>query len=61
VVQDEHDGVRRRLGEALAGELSVFPVLVYVHPAGEILWMNQGYQVGLGDRLLQVITAAQER
>ena len=56
-----HEEVRRRLGQTLGGELSVFPVLVYVNPAGEILWMNQGYQVGLGDRLPQVITAAQER
>jgi len=61
VVQDVHEEVRRRLGQTLGGELSVFPVLVYVNPAGEILWMNQGYQVGLGDRLLQVIIAAQER
>ncbi len=35
--------------------LGNWPVLVYVNPGGAILLLNQGYQVGLGDRLLQTI------
>ena len=59
IAEDRGETLLRAIEAQRRGErLANYPVLVYAAPGGAILLLNQGYQVGLGDRLLQTIAAA---
>ncbi len=48
--------LKKRVEEALKSQqLDTMPVLMYINPQGEIVWLNQGYRVGLGDQILQMV------
>ncbi|HPR88102.1 MAG TPA: transglutaminase-like domain-containing protein [bacterium] len=57
--EDPQDKLLRSLEASLpGGPLVIRPVLIYADPGGSVLLLNQGYQVGLGDRLLQTIRSS---
>lgn len=57
--KDPQEKLLRSLESSLpGGPLTIRPVLIYADPGGSVLLLNQGYQVGLGDRLLQAIKSS---
>ena len=56
ITVDEENRLRRRVEDELqSAKLTIDPLLILIGRDGDILLLNQGYQVGLGQRLLQTI------
>ncbi len=62
VARDGGDDLLQKIGASLPGlRSSEHPIVLFTERSGKILLFNQGYQVGLGDRVLQTMRMSHEK